>query len=290
MAMIDIEHVTKTYRVHPGTRVLLGKGGLGTLLSRHYTPETSVALDEVSMSVDLNECLGIAGASGCGKTTLLKLIAGVTTPTSGKLTVLGRVAALLDTDDGFEPRLSGRANVVLHSRLLGLSRKEAEVILDAVRDFAGLGEAIDQPVASYSAGRRIRLAFAIAAHTSPDIIVMDTGLVRGDVSFEETCIAALTKLRAQGKTIVLALDPAAGDFRELCDRIVTLVNGRIAPAEPTPAAEDVSVLEPELEESELEVSDTEPERGAPIEAVEIDGGAPEADPDSEELKLDRDGD
>lgn len=288
MAIVDIEHVTKAYRAHPGTRVLLGRGGLATLLSRHYTPDTAIALNDISMSVELGECIGIAGASGSGKSTLLKLIAGVTTPTSGTVTVLGRATSVMDTE--FEPRLSGRENVYLCSRLDGLTLKEAGVIVDAVRDFAEIGDAIEQPVASYSTGMRLRLAFAIAAHTSPDILLMDSDLGLADTAFQQKCAAAFEKLREQGKTIVLVVDPRVSAFENLCDRVVTLAQGEIVSedsheSEPEPiehAIEDEAPEEPvEMSEEQEPKAETQPE--SPSEPAPVES-------ESDELTLERDTD
>ena len=237
MAIIEVEHLTKVYRAHPGNRVLFGRGGLGTLLSRHYTPDTSVALTDLTTSIELGECVGLVGESGSGKTTLLKLLAGISTPTNGKVTVLGRAVALLDADSGFEPALSGRENVLLQARLLGLTRKEADVILEAVCELAHIGDEIEQPLAGYSSGKRLLLAFAIAVHSSPDVLLIDNVFGSMDARFRKTCAAALRTLLEQGKTIVMVADSAATEFEPLCTRLITLDHGQIV----EPGADDTIV-------------------------------------------------
>lgn len=287
MAIVDFEQVTKAYRVHPGTRVLFGKGGLATLLSRQAQHAMTVALEEFTFSIELGECLGIEGTTGAGKTTLLRLIAGITAPTSGKVTVLGRVASLIEPDFGLEPRLSGRENSYLHCRFQGLSRKESNVVMETIQAFAGLDETLDDPVASYSLGMRVQLAFAIAAHTSPDILLMDSVLGLADDAFGRKCVAALSRLKEQGKTLVVVVDPAHHELRSLCDRVLAL------PIEPPM---ETAYLEPA--EAELPVAPVmapEPESYSPPEDVDdaakgsppVELASPEAE-DAEELKLERD--
>ncbi len=162
-----------------------------------------------------------ASESSAGKTTLLRLISGITTPTHGTVTVLGRVASLIELGAGFHDLLSGRENVYMNARLLGLGRREVDAAMNDVLNFADIGEAIDQPVGTYSNGMRLRLAFAIAVNSSPDIYLLDEVLAVGDEAFQRKCRAQIAKLRGDGKTFVYVSHDLAS-VQALCDRCILL--------------------------------------------------------------------
>ena len=157
MAIIEANDLTKTYPATGGKRALLGRGGLSSWFSRTAAPPR--ALDGVTLAIDSGEAVGIIGRNGSGKSTMLKLIAGVTAPTSGALSVRGRVASLLELGAGFHPMLTGRENVYLNAGLLGMRHAEVDSCFDAIAEFADLGEFIDRTVDTYSSGMYVRLAF-----------------------------------------------------------------------------------------------------------------------------------
>lgn len=290
MAIVDIEHVTKSYRAHPGPRVLLGKGGLLTLLSRQPA-ESKAALRDVSLSLDLGQCIGIGGASGSGKTTLLKLIAGITTPSAGKVTVLGHVAPLIEPEGGFDLRLSGRENAVLQGRLQGLTRKEAGLMFETVHEFAELSGAAGDPVASYTTAMRLRLAFGIAVHTSADLIVIDSVLAQADAAFQAKCAKAIEKLREQGKTVVLVVDPPVDGFAALLDRTITLEDGLVVSdvthgGDEAPAPE----AEPSTDAHEIPMESEGPKSQAPAPVHETPPPSGAGESGADELSLERDED
>jgi len=184
------------------------------------------ALDKVTFSVDNGEVLGIVGRNGSGKSTTLKIIAGIYRPTSGKLTVNGRVSALIELGAGFHPDLTGRENIVIDGLLLGLTRKQIREREQRIIDFAELGEFIDSPVKQYSSGMYMRLAFSVAVEVDPDILLIDEILSVGDEPFQEKCIKRIEEFRNRGKTIVF-VSHAAGSIQLLCARAILLHEGKL---------------------------------------------------------------
>ncbi len=184
------------------------------------------ALTGVSFSVGRGETFGVIGANGSGKSTLLKLVAGILKPTSGTLSVSGKVSALIELGAGFHPEISGRENVVINGVMLGLSRKEIERKLPEIVAFSGLADFIDQPVKTYSSGMYVRLGFAVAVHVDPDILVVDEVLAVGDEAFSRRCLDTIGEFRSRGKTIFF-VSHALGLVEELCDRVLYLEGGRV---------------------------------------------------------------
>lgn len=184
------------------------------------------ALRDISFDVHRGETVGIVGRNGSGKSTLLQIICGTLTPSQGRVSVNGRVAALLELGAGFNPEFSGRENVYLNATVLGLSREEIDQRFDAIAGFADIGEFIDQPVKSYSSGMYVRLAFAVAINVTPDILVVDEALAVGDEAFQRKCHARLDRLRDDGATI-LFVSHSAGMVIELCNRAVLLDRGEM---------------------------------------------------------------
>ena len=178
------------------------------------------ALHEVSFSVRRGETVGVIGRNGSGKSTLLKLLCGTLKPTTGTLSVQGRIAALLELGTGFNPEFTGRENVYLNAAILGLSDAEIEQYLPEILAFADIGEFIDQPVKTYSSGMAVRLAFAVVAHVRADILVIDEALAVGDVFFVQKCMRFLRKFQKQGTLFFVSHD--TGAVINLCDRVLWL--------------------------------------------------------------------
>jgi homopolymeric O-antigen transport system ATP-binding protein len=184
------------------------------------------ALREVNFTIRRGETVGIVGRNGSGKSTLLQIICGTLAPSSGEVHVRGRVAALLELGAGFNPEFTGRENVYLNGTVLGLTRSQIEQKLADILAFAEIGEFIDRPVKTYSSGMYVRLAFAVAIHVEPDLLVVDEALSVGDEAFQRKCFARIERLREGGCT-VLFVSHAAGTVIELCDRAILLDRGEV---------------------------------------------------------------
>ena len=222
MLAIRAEHVSKTYRVRrERTRTLK------EVVLRQYAPATTVeALKDVSFQVEPGETYGIVGANGSGKSTLLKLMAGTSKPTTGTIEVHGRISALLELGAGFHPDFTGRENVYLNASILGFSRKETDAVLPAIVDFAELGDFFDAAVKTYSSGMYTRLAFSVAAHVDPDVLLIDEILAVGDEYFQRKCFAKLNEFRAKKKTICFVSHDLAA-VQRLCRRGMLLSKGEM---------------------------------------------------------------
>lgn len=222
MSAITAEHVSKSYVVRTERRRTLKE-----MLLRQYAPSRRLdALHDVSFEVAEGETFAVVGANGSGKSTLLKLVAGTARPTSGSLTVNGRVSALLELGAGFHPDFTGRENVFLNAALLGLSRRETERVLPEIEAFAELGDFFDAAVKTYSSGMYMRLAFAVAAHVDPDVLLIDEILAVGDEYFQRKCFAKLNEFRSREKTICFVSHDLNAVGR-LCRRGVLLEGGRV---------------------------------------------------------------
>lgn len=184
------------------------------------------ALKNIGLEIKKGQTLGIVGRNGSGKSTLLQIVCGTLTPSSGTVDVRGRIAALLELGTGFNPEFTGRENVYLNGSVLGLSREEIDDRFDEITAFADIGEFIEQPVKSYSSGMYVRLAFAVAIHTTPDILIVDEALSVGDEAFQRKCFARIDAIRDAGATI-LFVSHSAGTVIELCDQALLLDKGEI---------------------------------------------------------------
>jgi lipopolysaccharide transport system ATP-binding protein len=184
------------------------------------------ALKNINFEIHKGETVGIVGRNGSGKSTLLQIICGTLAPSVGSIKVNGRIAALLELGAGFNPEFTGRENVFMNGTLLGLNRNEIEAKYEDILAFADIGEFIDQPVKSYSSGMYIRLAFAVAIHVTPDILVVDEALSVGDEAFQRKCFARIEKIRGDGAT-VLFVSHSAGTVLELCNRAIMLDHGEL---------------------------------------------------------------
>src|SRR5581483_8775041 len=184
------------------------------------------ALKDVSFEVRRGEVLGIIGRNGAGKSTLLKILSRITEPSEGRVTIKGRVASLLEVGTGFHPELTGRENIYLNGAILGMTRAEIRRKFDEIVDFAGVEKFLDTPVKRYSSGMYVRLAFAVAAHLEPEILVIDEVLAVGDAEFQKKCLGKMGEVAGGGRT-VLFVSHHMGSVARLCSRVVALGNGRI---------------------------------------------------------------
>ena len=223
MPLIELDNIGKSFSTRRGAGMLLGRGGLADW-ARGRKHTAFEALRGISFSVEPGESVGLIGANGSGKSTLLKIIAGVTAPTSGRVTVRGRVASLLELGAGFHPMLTGRENVYLNGRILGMTRADVDRAFAEIVAFSGIEEFIDNPVDTYSSGMFVRLGFAVAVHANPDVFLVDEVLSVGDEDFQRKCRERIGELRQQGKTI-LFVSHDLNVVNTLCDRVVLLSNG-----------------------------------------------------------------
>ena len=190
------------------------------------------ALKDVSLTIESGTTIGLVGPNGSGKSTLLKTIGGILQPTSGSVRLRGRLAALLELGAGFHPDLTGRENVYLNAALLGLSRQQTEEYFDAIVEFSGIEPFIDTQVKFYSSGMYVRLAFAVAVHVDPDVLLVDEVLAVGDEPFQRKCMDRIRAFQKEGRTIVLVTH-SLETVSDLCDRAVVLEHGQVL-ADDTP--------------------------------------------------------
>jgi lipopolysaccharide transport system ATP-binding protein len=184
------------------------------------------ALNDVSFEVNEGEVLGIIGKNGAGKSTLLKILSRITEPTSGSAEFDGRLSSLLEVGTGFHPELTGRENIFLNGAILGMRKREIEVKFDEIVKFAEIEKFIDTPVKRYSSGMYVRLAFAVAAHLEPEILLVDEVLAVGDIAFQKKCMGKMGEVARGGRT-VLFVSHNMGAIRNLCGSAIWLDNGRI---------------------------------------------------------------
>jgi len=249
------------------------KSPLGGL--RRKKEETFWALKDVSLEVKEGEVLGLIGRNGAGKTTLLKILSRITKPTTGWAEIHGRVGSLLEVGTGFHPELTGRENAFLSGAILGMNKREIERKFDEIVAFAELEKFIDTPVKHYSSGMYVRLAFAVAAHLEPEILLVDEVLAVGDINFQKKCLAKMGDVARAGRTIVL-VSHQMNQIRRLCHRAVWVDDGSIR--QTGPAHEVVSAYESGMR-SEV-AAPAEPKRNDQEKARfvrwEIDGANPES--------------
>src|SRR5512138_3373878 len=200
---------------------LAGKGMRGSTATSYIW-----ALDDVSFDVEEGRVLGIVGRNGAGKSTLLKVLSRVTEPTKGAVTVRGRVGSLLEVGTGFHPELTGRENIYMNGAILGMRRAEIERKFDEIVAFAEVEKFIDTPVKHYSSGMYLRLAFGVAAHLEPEILVIDEVLAVGDAAFQKKCLGKMGDVARAGRT-VLFVSHNMGAIQQLCSRAILLNEGKI---------------------------------------------------------------
>ena len=229
MLAIEASGVTKVYRRFSNRRQFATlKSALlkGTLLRDLHPDETFAALRNVSFAVPQGSTYGIIGRNGSGKSTMLKLVAGITKPTEGSVRVEGRISALIELGAGFHPEISGRENVFINGIMLGLSKREITKRFDEIVEFAEVKDFIDAPVKTYSSGMYMRLGFAVAINVDPDVLLIDEVLAVGDEAFTHKCLDKFAEFRRRGKTILLVTH-SLNLVEKFCDDVLWLDSGRI---------------------------------------------------------------
>jgi lipopolysaccharide transport system ATP-binding protein len=233
---VRVDNLSKRYRIGVGVRHdtlrdqlahgmrSLFRGGAGLKSS---TVRTFHALDQVSFEIKQGEVFGIIGHNGAGKSTLLKILSRITEPSAGSADLFGRVSSLLEVGTGFHPELTGRENIYLNAAMLGMRRAEIARRFDEIIEFSGIGEFIDTPVKRYSSGMYVRLAFSVAAHLEPEILIVDEVLAVGDSSFQQKCLGKMEQVSRGGRT-VLIVSHNLPIIENLCRRALLLSKGRIA--------------------------------------------------------------
>ena len=185
------------------------------------------ALKDINLEIQEGEILGVIGRNGAGKSTLLKILSKITAPTEGRIKIKGRTGSLLEVGTGFHPELTGRENTYLNGAIIGMTRSEVSRKLDEIVEFADVGPFLDTPVKRYSSGMTVRLAFAVAAHLEPEILIVDEVLAVGDVAFQKKCLGKIKEVAGDGRTI-LFVSHNMGSITKLCTRVVEIEQGRLA--------------------------------------------------------------
>ncbi|MHB9025971.1 MAG: ABC transporter ATP-binding protein [Armatimonadota bacterium] len=222
---IVVEGVAKRF-ILPHEKVMSFKEALVGVFKRSRGADEFWALRDVSFSVPEGQTVALIGANGSGKTSLLRLIAGILRPTRGKIQTHGTLAALFELGAGFHPELSGRDNIFLNGVLMGRTRKEIQARLDDIIEFSELGDFIETPIKNYSAGMRLRLSFSVAVMAEADILLIDEVIAVGDEHFQHKCLRTIAELQTQGRTI-LVVSHDLPNVRRIANRVLWLENGVI---------------------------------------------------------------
>lgn len=235
--IIIAENISKIFQIsHEGTKGYTAlRDVLANRVKNLFKSKVSAglaeefwALKDISFNINQGDRLGIIGRNGAGKSTLLKLLSRISEPTSGKITIKGRVASLLEVGTGFHPELTGRENIFLNGAILGMSRTEIKSKFDEIVDFAEIERFLDTPVKRYSSGMYVRLAFAVAAHLEPEILIVDEVLAVGDVQFQNKCLGKMDDVsKKEGRTVIF-VSHNMNAIRTLCNRGLLLKKGQIA--------------------------------------------------------------
>jgi len=228
---VEFRNVSKSYALQEGRTL---REFVPALLRGKGWGEQFFALSDVSFTIEHGETVGLIGRNGSGKSTALKLIAGVTAPTSGEVSVFGRISPLIELGAGFHPDLTGRENVNLNASILGMTASEVREQFDAIVDFAELREFIDTPVKRYSSGMYMRLGFAVAVHADPDVLLVDEVLSVGDTFFQEKCLDKMHEFKERGVTIVV-VSHSPELVAKFCNRAIWLDHGRLVAEGPAAA-------------------------------------------------------
>lgn len=265
--IVEVSHVTKRFILRKDKSL---KERLVNFARSNQHKEDFFALRDVTLDIEAGTTVGLIGPNGSGKSTLLKTLGGIIQPTNGVVRRRGRMAALLELGAGFHPDLTGRENVYLNAAILGLTRAETDMYFDDIVEFSGIPEFIDTQVKFYSSGMYVRLAFAVAVHVNPDILIIDEVLAVGDEPFQRKCLDRVRQFQDQGKTIVL-VSHSLEQVAELCNRVVVLVHGQIVyDGEP---AEGVRVLREGFEQARVQSAPEElTSLGVSVDSVSISSG------------------
>src|SRR5215207_3431497 len=217
------ENVSRRFKVYPQRHVTLKEA---IVRRRHLRPVVIEALNDVSFRMDPGESVGFMGRNGSGKTTLLRLIAGVFRPSSGRLTVAGRVGSLLELGAGFHPEFTGLENIYLSASIYGMRRQEVDRRLDEIIAFSELEKSIDLPIRTYSAGMHMRLGFSVAVNVDADVLLLDEVFAVGDEAFQRKCVDRILEFKRQGKTIAF-VSHSGPALERMCDRALLLSQGLV---------------------------------------------------------------
>lgn len=220
--IIEFKNVTKIYKLFKND-----KKRFVSLFFKNIKVKEKRAVDNVSFKINKGEAVAIFGKNGAGKSTILKMITGVTFPTEGNVTVNGRVSALLELTSGFDQEFTGRENIYLKGQILGLKNKEIQELDQTIIDFAELEEYIDQPVRTYSSGMKARLGFSINVNIKPEILIVDEALSVGDESFKKKCIKKIKEIILQENVTLLFVTHSTSVAKEFCSRGIVMKQGKI---------------------------------------------------------------
>lgn len=235
--ILDIQNISKVYAINRHTDRYLSLRDSITKGIKSFGKRASKddfwALQDVSLKINEGETVGIIGKNGAGKSTLLKIISQITPPTKGKIILRGRVASLLEVGTGFHPELTGRENIFLNGALLGLKKREINARLDEIIDFSDVEKFLETPLKHYSSGMQLRLAFAVAAHLEPEILVIDEVLAVGDAQFQKKCLNKMQEISKNAGRTVLFVSHNLAAVEQLCHRSILLENGQLNAEGPT---------------------------------------------------------
>ncbi|MBP7963925.1 MAG: ABC transporter ATP-binding protein [Caldilineaceae bacterium] len=266
--LIDVQNASKKFIIHKDRSRSIQEQFIRALRARKRAPsvdgqgatdrEEFWALRDISFTVNPGDSLGIIGPNGSGKSTLLKLLVGILEPTEGTVKIRGRISSLLELGAGFHTDLTGRDNVFLNGSIYGLSQQQIRDRMESIIDFSGIGPFIDMPVKHYSSGMYVRLGFAVAIHTEPDLLLVDEVLAVGDAAFQHKCMDAIQRFRTAGGTMIL-VSHDLGTIQTQCDRAIWLDRGKVgADGHPTDVVMAYLNKVAEKEEAEADI-DTLPE-------------------------------
>lgn len=225
--IIKIEGISKKYRLGTKEPYYSLRDSFVNVFKKKKPKEEFWALEDINFEVEQGETIGIIGRNGAGKSTLLKILSRITPPTKGKITMRGRVASLLEVGTGFNPELTGRENIYLNGAILGMTKKEIGRKFDEIVAFSEIEKFLDTPVKRYSSGMYVRLAFAVAAHLEPEILVVDEVLAVGDANFQKKCLGKMNDVSKKDGRTVLFVSHNMGAVKQLCNRSMLLENGKI---------------------------------------------------------------
>src|SRR5277367_2789694 len=231
MPALIFDHVTKSFPHHSGARLLRDR--ISDLIHPSHAQRIEI-LKDISFEVPSGDGLGLIGPNGAGKSTLLNLACGLSAPDSGRIEVHGRVAALLELGSGFHPDLTGAENVRINAAMVGLSRRQTADRFEEIVEFSGVRDFIDEPLRTYSSGMMMRLAFSVAVHVDPEILVIDEVIGVGDQAFFAKCLERMRRFQREGKTILLATH-STSLMSELCQHALWLERGRVVTSGPVKA-------------------------------------------------------
>jgi lipopolysaccharide transport system ATP-binding protein len=223
---IRVSNVSKKYIIGKQKDSSL-RGSLAGIFNRKATQgDEFMALSDVSFDIKKGEAIGIIGKNGAGKSTLLKILSQITKPSEGRIELNGRVASLLEVGTGFHPELTGRENIYLNGTILGMTRKEVKEKFDEIVAFSGVEKFVDTPVKHYSSGMYVRLAFAVAAHLEPEILIIDEVLAVGDAEFQKKCLGKMKEVSGHGRTVIFVSHNMEA-VKNLCDRAIFMEKGKL---------------------------------------------------------------